>query len=537
MTTFPILIDLGLVVCAAAALLLIGRPLRIPPILGYMVAGLLLGPASGLLGDEASIELFSKLGIALLLFLVGLELSLTRVRDVGGTALWAGLIQVAVTALLGAGLALLLGFGRQDALVLGLALTFSSTVVVVKLLEGTGEVTSIHGRVAIGILLVQDVVVAAVLTLLSGLGGGAQGLSAVAVGLLRAAGGMVALGAVAWAAVRWLLPRLLSWIAASGETLFVVSLTWCFVFIMAAEVLSVSVELGAFIAGLTLAQLPYAEELMRRVHALVNFFLAVFFVALGAGMEPGSALRLWPQALILSAFVLIVKPALVTGLLTRRSLDSRAAFLSGLTLGQVSEFGFILIGFALTAGLTQSAELAPLMGLVGFTTIGLSAVLVPHGPALHRWLAPSSPESAPEERVAQPSLEGHVVVVGMNTLGQSVVRRMAARGERVVAVDTDPAKLARLPALTVFGNADHPAVLDEAGVAHAKLVVAAPQIEDSNALLAYRCRRMGVPASVHAFDPSLEDELLEIGADHLMISKLDGIRLVEQELHRLGVTG
>ena len=536
MQTFPILVDLGLVVSAATALLLLGRTLRLPPILSYMVAGLILGPGTGLFGPERSVALFSELGVALLLFLVGLELSLARVRDVGTAALSVGLFQVAATALLGAGLATLLGFGRTDALVLGLALTFSSTVVVVKLLERTGGVGTLAGRTAIAILLVQDLVVAVTLTTITGLEGGGGG-AAVALGLARAVGGIVTLTLVAAAAVRWVLPRLFAWVAASAETLLVVSLTWCFGFILGAEALSVSIELGAFIAGLALAQLPYAHELVRRVRPLADLFLAVFFVALGAGMDPAETLAVWPQALALSGFVLLVKPALVTGLLLRRGYDARTAFLTGVTLGQVSEFGFLVVALALASGLTGSFEVAPLIALVGLVTIGLSAAVVPHGPALFERVAGMLPAGGTGQPPARPRLDRHVVVVGMNTLGRTLVHRLAEREERVVAVDTDPTKLEGLPAHTVFGNADDPAVLSQAEVEHARLVVAATQSEDVTALIVYRCYRMGVPVSAHAFDPILMDELLEIGADHLMVPKLDGIRLVERELHRLGVMG
>ena len=550
MRTFPILVDLGYMLSAATGVLLAGRVLGLPPILSYMVAGLLLGPVSGLLGPQESVALFSELGIALLLFLVGLELSLARIRDVGATALSVGLVQVTVTTVAAAALATLIGFARADALVLGLALAFSSTVVVVKLLERSGGTGSDLGRTTIGILLVQDVVVVVALTAISGVGGGESGLKSLVHGLTIATAGMAALATAAAGGALWLLPRLLGWIAASAETLLVVSLTWCFAFILGAERFAISIELGAFISGLALAQLPYADELIRRVHPLANFFLAVFFVALGAGIDPDVARTLWPQAIVLSAFVLIAKPALVFGLLLWRKYNGQTAFLAGLTLGQVSEFGFLLVAVALASGVAGSAELASLIGLVGILTIGLSATLVPRGPAIYRWLTrlvmrsglgkprlvpPLAPGSHSEQLL--PPVEGHVVVVGMNTLGRTLVRRLCERGEQVVAVDSDPLKLAGLPARTVFGNADSVVVLRRAGIERARLVVAAPQIEDVNALIAHRCHLMRVPVSVHAFDPSMVDELLEIGADHLMVPKLDGVPLVERELRRLGVMG
>ena len=422
---------------------------------------------------------------------------------------------------------------------LGLALAFSSTVVVVKLLDRIGGVASPQGRMTIGILLVQDLVVALALTFMGGLGGGGdQGLSTLAFGLMRSVLGMVALGAAAAIGVRWVLPRLLAWIATSAETLFVVSLTWCFLFILGSEALGISIELGAFVAGLALAQLPYAVELERRVHPLVEFFLAVFFISLSAGIDLRAALALWPEALVLSAFVLVAKPAIVVGLLRGRGRSRATAVLTGITLGQVSEFGFVLVAIALGAGLTDNDALAALMGLTGMITIGISSALVPLGPRLVRRLGPMPGPGGddPDAAAGTPPLRGHVVVVGMNTLGRMVVERLAARGEQVVAMDLDPAAMEGLPAVTVFGSADSPTVLGRAGLSRAKLVVAAPRIEETNALLAHRCRRLAIPISVHAFEPSLTDELLEMGVDHVMVSKEDGIGLIETELRRLGVT-
>lgn len=542
MFDFPILRDLGYVIVGAAALLFLARPLRVPPIVVYLLGGLLLGPATGLLGVSASIELFSELGVALLLFVVGLELSVEKVRDVGRAAVIAGTLQVAATLALGAALALALGFGAGAALFLGLVTAFSSTVVVIKLLDRAGDLDAAYGRLSIGILLVQDVLVAVALTLVSGLGaaGETAGAASIVRGLAGAFLGIAVLGTVAALAVRWILPPVIRWLSASTEALFVASLAWAIAFILGAEAFHVSIELGAFMAGVALAQLPYNGELRRRIHPLVDFFLAVFFVALGAGMDLGAAAAHAGTALLLSLFVVVAKPVLLAWLLARLGRSRRTAFLAGLTLGQVSEFSFVLLGIAVAGGLLERDVLS-LLGLVGLATIGGSAALVPRGPALYEalerrgWLAflpATAPDPPPSRRLA-----GHVVVVGMNALGRRLVRAVVARGETVLAIDTDPAKLERLPSTTLFGSIDNPSVLEEAAIERAKLVVSALQIEDVNSLLAYRCARLGVPVSIHAFDPSLADELLEIGADHLMVSKHDGIRQMEEELRRIGVIG
>lgn len=545
MTEFAVLQQVGYVVVAAAAALAATRLMRVPPMLAYLLAGFVLGPATGLLAVGASLELLSELGVALLLFLVGLELSVGRIREVGRSAVVTGLVQMAVTFGLGAALATALGFSPTEAVFLGLAVTFSSTVVVVKLLDRTGDMTAPHGRLSVGVLLVQDVAVAVTLTLVAGLGsGGDAGLEAVGAGVATAVLGTAALAAAAAVGVRWGLPRLLAWLSGAPEALFVVSLTWCFGFILAAEAMHLSVELGAFVAGVAVAQVPQCSELRRRVHPLVDLFLAIFFVALGAELDPGAAAEHWAAAVVLGGFVLLVKPLLVGAVLGRLGHPDRTGFLAGITLGQVSEFAFVLLAAAAAGGLVGE-DVVSLVGVVGVATIGVSAVLVPRGRGLYdrlrgeragRWLLALFGAAAGEEPgAAEPG--GHVVVVGMNALGRRLVEAFAGRGERVVAVDTDAAKLAGLPARAVVGSSNVRSVLEEAGLERAGLVVSALQIEDANSLLAYRCRRAGVPVAIHAFEPFLEEELLELDVAYLMMPKREGARRMNEELRRLGVLG
>jgi len=541
-TPYPVLDDLALVVIGAAAVLVVSRSLRIPPILAYMIAGLALGPLTGALQISASLDLFAELGVALLLFVVGLELSLEKIRAFGDTALVAGCVQVALTFALAALLAGLLGFSTSAAVIAGLVAAFSSTAVVVKLLDRAGGMKSSHGRLSIGILLVQDVLVVVVLTTLGGLGGVAEtGDAGPLAGLglaLLAMGALIVAGA---AAGRWLLPGLVRWLAPAPEGLFIVGLTWAFGFILAAEAFHLSVELGAFIAGVILAQVPNTDELRRRTHPLVDFFLAVFFVSLGARIDTASVAATWPAAVAMAAFVLTVKPVLVATILGLLGQTHRTAFLTGLTLGQISEFAFILAGFATTAGLVEPDFLG-FVGLVGVLTIGTSSVLVPLGPSLaafleRRNLLSRLPGAGREEDASELLLDGHVVIIGMNTLGRMLVERFGALGEEVLAIDTDARKLEGLPVMTLTGDVTLASVFDEAQIRRARLVASTLQIEDVNSLVAFRCERLGVPVSIHAFDPSLIDELVEIGADHLMVSKLDGIRAVEDGLRRLGVLG
>ncbi|MGH7457688.1 MAG: cation:proton antiporter [Longimicrobiaceae bacterium] len=533
MTEPNLIISLGSVVVAAAILLFALRPAGVPGVVAYIVAGLLLGPGLGLLEVGEDVELISEAGIALLLFLVGLELSLKTIRDIGRPALVAGTVQMAVTLAGAFGIARLAGFGATEALVIGAAMMFSSTVLVVKLLESKRELSAPHGRLAVGVLLVQDLVVIVVLTLVTGLSpaAGDSGTGAIALGLAGAFAGMAVLVGGALLASRWLLPRLFWWASRSPEPMFVWSVAWCFLLVSAAELLGLSPEIGGFLAGVSLAQLPYNQDLCRRVKPLSSFFIAVFFVLLGVRMELDAALAYWPAALALSLFVLTAKPLVLAVTLRWLGQTTNSSLRSGVALAQVSEFSFILGALALGSELIGE-EGVSLIGVVGLATMTVSSFALLHTGRVAAWLGGAA-GAGDQGRPA--ALQNHVIVVGMNSLGREIVERLTERDEAVLAIDTDPGKLAGLPADTLLGNVEYLSVLEEANLHDAKLLVSALQIEDTNNLLAYRCRRAGVPSSIHAFDNAVIGELRRIGVSHLMISKNDGIKRMAEGLQSAGV--
>lgn len=541
---------LGLMVVAATALILLFGRLRIPEIVLCIAAGLLLGPLLGVVsldeshgGDadvDMAIDAISHLGIVLLLFLVGLELSLDRIRDLGKVTIVAGVIQVAVVSGLGLLLTATLGFGWTEAAIVGFATAFSSTVVVIRLLAERGQLSSLHGRIAVGILLIQDLAVILGLTILHGLGGDGsltEGLKSMPWALV----GLGILLAAAILAARHLLDRPFSWAARNPQTLVVWGLAWCLLFVLLAEVLGLSSEIGAFLAGIALAQLPCAADLERRLHPLMNFFIAVFFVALGAKMDLAAATSVWPAALVLSAFVLIAKPAIVAWLVARCGYGEATSVRSGLVLGQVSEFSFILVALAASAGLLSS-EAIGLVGLVGLATIVISAIAVVHERRVVarlrdggwlRWL-----RAIPEPpAIETPEARGHVVVVGMTGMGRRVVEALVGSGERVLAIDTDPAKLRGLPCRTLHGTIDDRHVLETANLEGARLAITTLRIEDANRLFAHRCRSFGVPCIVHAAGRTEAADLDRQGVDHVVDSRMQGnLRLVATLAERGVVT-
>ena len=536
-----LLIDLGYIVITAAVFAFIGKLIRMPTIVCYILAGMVLGPLFHIVELDHSLELISEVGIALLLFLVGLELSLDKVRNLGRVALILGGLQMLFTALGGYLVAQLLGFSTIEALFLGATVTFSSTVVVIKLLDQKGVMRRLYARISVALFLAQDIVVIAALTLLSSFNGAESVTPLVMLGNLgKAFGGMAVLLVSVLVASRYLLPRPFSWAARSPDTVFIWALCWCFAIVWLAHQFHLSVEIGAFLAGIAIAQLPIHEDLHRRLHPLMTFFIAVFLVTLGIKMDLGNLASILPYAVGLSLFVLLVKPFIVFNVLNRMRYSEYTAFQAAVATAQVSEFAFILLALGAAKEMIGDSIVA-LGGLIGLLTIATSAYLVQYSEPLYK-LARRSGLLAPFRAKQEADVEnlktckGHIVVIGMNTLGREIVKQMTQRGERVLAIDTDPEKLKGLEkADKLIGNIEYQSVVEEIGLRDAKLVISALQIEDTNQLIAYRCRFYNVPCIIHAFKVSVVNDLFDLDTTYLLTPSVDGILELRKLLKQEGI--
>lgn len=532
--------SLGLIIMAGAVFSVAAGWVRMPTIVAYMLAGLVIGPLTGLVEISHALELISEIGIALLLFIVGLELSLDKVRDVGKVAVVAGIGQVVFTAVIGYALCLLLGFSWIEAAFLATALTFSSTVVVVKLLDEKHEMDTLYGRIAVGIFLVQDLVAIVMLTFLAGLGTGTVDTSTAALGMGKAFAGVATLLALVLVVARWVLPGPFAWAARTPETNVIWSLTWCFLIVLVAELFGLSLEIGAFLAGLSLAQLPYNNDLRRRVHPLMNFFIAVFFVSLGVKMELSAAFDSAGTVALLSLFVIIGNPVIFIWIILRMGYGERTSFFTAVTVAQISEFSFILVAMGVRSGLIGPSILS-ITALVGLVTITVSAYMILYNEPLYRLvkitgvLSLFGRPAVEEEPRESARLTGHFIVVGVNSLGRELVKLLRARGESVLAIDTDPRKLSGLDCKTLLGDAGDPKVLTEAGLSSARMLVSALTIEETNDLLAYRCREAGIPCAVNVMDLSATENLLAMDVCFMLVPKVDGVSAQDAELRKQGV--
>jgi Kef-type K+ transport system membrane component KefB len=360
--------------------------LRQPLIVAYIAAGLLVGPSwLGWVAASDQVDLLAQMGIALLLFVVGLRLDLHLIRTMGRVVLVTGLVQMAVTAALGYLLAVALGLAPMAALYVAVALTFSSTIIVVKLLSDKREIDALHGRIALGILIVQDIVVVLVIIALTALGPDAASTLGRDVLLMSVKGGafLIVVGLFA----RYVLPTLLHRLARSQELLVLAAVAWAVALAAISAGLGFSKEVGALVGGIAIASTPYRDAIGARLTGLRDFLLLFFFFDLGAHLGPGLTGEQVGVALLLSAFVLAGKPLIILAILGRVGYRKRTLSMTAFSLGQISEFSLILAALGLSIGHID-AEIVGLITLVGLITFSLSSYMISYSDLLYESLAP-----------------------------------------------------------------------------------------------------------------------------------------------------
>jgi len=304
--TQSLVFDFAVIIIIASILAYFLRLLKQPLILAYIITGLLAGQLlPNLIQDTTLIDFFSQIGIAFLLFIVGLSLSFSKLKEVGKIALITGFGQVVFSAIVGYFIAVYLGFTNIHAAYIGLALAFSSTIIVIKLLSDKNDLDALYGRISIGFLLVQDFIAIIALVVLSSLNNyDSSVINLIFINLLKITLLLIAVYILS----RYALPTIFSRVARNQELLFISSISWLFFLAIGSVALGFSVEIGAFLAGIALANLPYHYEISSKIKPLRDFFLVLFFVALGAQINLGSFNELLIPAIVLSLFVLITNP-------------------------------------------------------------------------------------------------------------------------------------------------------------------------------------------------------------------------------------
>ncbi|MFT0745139.1 cation:proton antiporter [Synechococcus sp. RC10B2] len=487
--------EVSLILLAAAVLGAIGLLLRQPLIIVYILLGIALGPSGiKLVQSQDVVDLLAQVGVAILLFLVGLELNPDYVRRIGAVAVATGLGQLSFTIIIGFLLTLLLGKDWLTALYIAIALTFSSTIIIVKLLSDKRELDTLHGRIAVGFLIVQDIAVIVALVAMSVLGGGQAGEQGLAQVLGAIALKLAALGAGMYLAIRYLLGRLLRFLARSLELLLIFAVAWAVGLAALGDWLGFSKELGAFLAGFALSPTHFRDAISTRLIPLRDFLLLFFFIDLGTKFDLATAQQEWLTALILALFVLIGNPLIVMAIMGTMGYRRKTGFLAGLTVAQISEFSIIFIAMGLSLGHVRQDALS-ITTMVGLITIALSTYMILYSQPLYkrleRFLKPfERKEPFAEKRFEAQELDDapyEVIVFGLGRTGRLVLDHYHALGIRAIGVDYDPEAVAAMQASGIpalFGTAEDQEFIRGLPLATAKLlVITLPHMDDVQDLM------------------------------------------------------
>jgi Kef-type K+ transport system membrane component KefB len=456
--------EIAVLVLLAAALGTAGMLLRQPLIVAFIAAGVLAGPdALGLVRSTDFVETLSQISIAVLLFLVGLKLDLSLVRSLGKVAVATGLGQVGFTAFFGFLICLALGIDWLTSLYIAVALTFSSTIIIVKLLSDKQEIDALHGKVALGFLIVQDIFVVFSMLVLSAVGIGTTGEGGGAADIVEVvAGGLLAVLIVA-AFIRWAATPLTSFMARSPELLVIFAVGWAAGLAALGDAVGLGKEMGGLLAGVSLASTPFRDSIGSRLASLRDFLLLFFFINLGASLTLTALGDQLLPAVVLSLFVLIGNPLIVMAIMGYMGFRKRTGFLAGLTVAQISEFSLIFMAMGISLG-HVGEEAMGLVTLVGLVTIALSVYMITYSHHLYDWLAPVlgpfERTVAFREREAAPGQERYdFIVFGLGRYGRNIGLGLKERGYRVLGVDFDPGAVAEWTRLGMdgrFGDATDP---------------------------------------------------------------------------------
>jgi Kef-type K+ transport system membrane component KefB len=487
--------EFALLLMVSALVGAIAVRLRQPLLVAYIIVGIVVGPAVfGWVSAHDQIDLLAQIGITVLLFVVGLKLDLHHIRHIGPVALATGLGQLSFTILFGFFIILALGKGWLEALYVAVALTFSSTIIIVKLLSDKRELDSLHGRIAVGFLIVQDLAVVVAMMVMSGLGG----IGGEAVGGLTLVPTLVArLGGAAlllFVLMRYVLPRIVDTLARSQELLLVFAIAWGTALAAVGEYAGFSKEAGAFIAGFSLASTAYREAISARLSSIRDFLLLFFFIDLGSKLDFSTLGDETGAALVLSLFVLIGNPLIVMAIMGYMGYRKRTGFLAGLTVAQISEFSIIFVAMGISLGHVGSGALG-LTTLVGLITIALSSYMILYSHQLYARLAPwlgVFERRYPFREIAvehthRTSGSPDVVVFGLGRYGSRLARMLKQQGINVLGVDFDPEVVRSLQhhGLDVrFGDGEAPDFIESLPLAQVRWVVSTlPDYASNRALL------------------------------------------------------
>lgn len=516
--------ELAVMLSLASVIGYVAMRFRLPLVMAYLLAGVAL--SSYHVSDLAVLHTLPEIGIAFVLFLIGMELNLSEIRSLGRPIIFATFFQIVMSSVAGFFLASFFGFAGTEAMILGLSLGFASTIVIVKMLSDKRDTASLYGKLSIGILLVEDLVAIIAMVAITGnlisFGFSTELIQPLFIFALKAVGLIV----ITFFVSRYVLPPLFNRVAKSVELLFLAAITWCFIFTALALFAGFSVVIGAFLAGVALASSPYQIQIQAKVKPIRDFFVALFFIYIGSQVDFGGMRDSLPLILGFTALALLLKPFAYLVGLSFFKFRKRTLFYTALNLTQVSEFSLIIVLLAVQHGFASDAALAIIAGSA-VLSIMISSTMLNHSETIYAFMKPFVARFQKREAIdilpeaVLPSFSKHVVVIGADRVGKVVIEHLRKANIETVVLDYNPTTVRALRAdgyHVLYGDVSDSEVIDNLQLETAHLVIStASGMRDSLALLD-ACKRKGVKAQVivRTVDASQEEALKLAGADYVI---------------------
>lgn len=535
--------DLGIIIIVAAVLSFLAKKIKQPLIPAYILTGLLIGPGITFITDKTQIfyligytgtaalahnsELImflSEIGIAFLLFMVGMEIDFKRLKDVELVSSVSALIHLLVLFPLGYFLAQFLGFTPIESAYLGIIVVFSSTMIVLKILSDRKELDTLHGRIIIALLLLQDALAIFSLFAFSVIGKGS--LLVFAGSMLK---GLFMLGISIWLG-RLCLPKIFKFSAKSAELLFLTSLGVFFLYAFLFEAAGFSLTIGAFVAGLTLGNLSYNVEIIARIKPLRDFFAIIFFVSLGMQLYYLNLDKLVVPFLVFLIVIMIVKPFMIMLTIAVFGYKKRTSFLTGISLAQLSEFALIIVAQGVAAGYLSSSVLS-LVVMLTVVTITLTSYIVKYQEKFYQHLAPDLTifeyGKQPLLEYQQQKIKPTYLLCGCNRVGYSILHQLLKLKEKFLVVDFNPQVIKALTAKKIpglYGDIGNPEILEHINLKSLQGVISTITNAQTSLLIVDTIKRVSKKILVFVTAATIDEalELYQHGADYVILPHFIG---------------
>ncbi|MEK7626324.1 MAG: cation:proton antiporter [Patescibacteria group bacterium] len=531
--------ELSYIIAVGAIIALIMRLIKQPLIIGHIITGIIVGPSLlGLTKSEDILETFSSIGVTLLLFIIGLGLSLRVIREVGKIAAIVGATTIALTTLLGYTVGLLINLNKTEALSIGIAISFSSTIIVLKLLSDKREQSRLHGKIITGILIVEDLVAAIALMALAARGNGAS-FDPETLGSLAIKGILLSVPLLLFGS--YVLPKFHKLFAGSQEFLFLFAISWGLGVATLFGEAGFSLEIGALIAGISLASLPYTQEISSRLLPLRDFFIVVFFIALGSHLSFQNIADYMPIILIIFCCVVFVKPLIILITMGLLGYTKQVSFKVANALSQISEFSLIFLALGYKEGIISN-NIITIITITTLMTIAFSTYTITYSDQLYKFLEKhfelferKHPVKEHEQRTSY-----ELVLFGYQKGGREFINVFKSMGKKFIVIDYDPEVIEVLDRRGIdylYGDATDLELLKEAGIEKSKLIVSTITDHQANIFLIKHLEKINPGAVVlcHAGSVAEAGELYEIGASYVMMPHYIGSEKIGGFIRRSGL--